>query len=375
MIQVRDRTGTLNRAGTLIKRGADEPWPVVTPKITAVKLKGLIFKIAVFGIGLTVALQLLGVFVSANVEELYFDKMDFDWRWLAAPKVNPNVVFMGASTTRYGISPSIVADSAGFRAGEVINLSYDAVTPAKSLRIGNELLAVHHHVEVVFYGIEPWVMSDRYYQFDDLESLHWSILQRIYATLKPIVFPHPKDKLLKKNHFLNLDAVLTTAVNNFGRRHVENDNPPEDFGGVTRTGHLDDSAPSEEVCRAYSPASLFKVSEFYFQRLSELKRLVEHAGAQFVIIIPPLSKVVRTEYERDCGSRIDVELIEAIRKYLGPVAVIHGSKLFQMSPDSINFADPVHLNSVGRKLFSLFIANQLTTSSFRPEMVQTLDLY
>ena len=94
-----------------------------------------------------------------------------------------------------------------------------------------------------------------------------------------------------------------------------------------------------------------------------------------MIIIPPLSKVVRTEYERDCGSRIDVELIEAIRKYLGPVAVIHGSKLFQMSPDSINFADPVHLNSVGRKLFSLFIANQLTTSSFRPEMVQTLDLY
>jgi hypothetical protein len=244
-----------------------------------------------------------------------------------------------------------------------------------SLRVWKDLLQRHPEVKVVLYGIEPWVMSEKYYQYDDFESLHWSILQRAYATLRPIAFPNDRnERLIKKNHFLNIDGVVTRIISNLGKHPLANDEPPEDFGGVSKVGNLADGAPSEEVCRQFT-TSLFKISQFYFKRLAELRSLAEHAGVRFAIILPPLSKLFRADYERNCSSTIDAQLTEAINKYLGPVAIIGSFKLFENSADSMYFSDWAHLNTVGRKRFSLFIADRIAAGSFHAEPIKSLNWY
>jgi hypothetical protein len=337
-------------------------------------VKRLIIKSVLFAVSVTILLEVCGFIVAETLEPVYFKKIEL--RWLGSPKVNPSVVFLGASTMRHAVSPTIVANRVGLAAGEVINLAFDARTPPMSLSVWRDLLSLHSNVKLVFYSIEPWLMSEKYHGFDDFETLQWSLPQKTYATLRPIAFPDDlRARLPRKNHFLNLARISTAIVSNVGKPRVVHEEPPADFGGVAKTGNLGHNPQSEEICRFYSPRSLFNISKLYVERLSELKKLAEQAGAQFVLALPPLPKSVVADYEINCSGQVDTELISAIRKYLGPVAVVGSFRLFHESHDSIHFADMAHLNTVGQARFSMFIADHIRAASFRPEPLKSLIRY
>jgi hypothetical protein len=270
----------------------------------------------------------------------------------------------------YGISPSEIQTRMGIPDGSVINLGFEARSPSISKSVWEDEAQTLSKAKVVVYGLDPWVLSEVYYNSDDFASLHYSLWQALYQATHPSDLKH-----------LNVAAAggpyamhVVHTVLSYETRVAQPIPPiPWDYGGaILGSRPLNYSAP---VRTYFEPYPTYGISGFYLQRLAELKRRVEASGTSFLLLLPP-KRYGWFEGYRDSCKDIDSDLVQKLNRYLGPTRIF-GS--FNLVPESLQheyFMDDLHLGETGRWFFSQWIAEHLKeTLAKEPEKIRSLASY
>lgn len=263
----------------------------------------------------------------------------------------PTMLIMGSSVARYGISPEIILrNNNSMRPYQVINISADAATPFEMYNSYNNRKSILSRAKTVYYTIEPWLFSTKYYRHKKYEKKFLSLRQQIniYGASQGVA-----SFFLPYRDLLNTLA-LTTSGNRIDTSapHGTNKNiyaPPWN-GYVPLHGNkpiMDDATFLED----FEPYSLFPLSDFQFHYLKQLKQLVENNGGEFIAVIVPKHERWLAYYREHC-STFDADFTRKFNEIIGPLKVIgtnNGSKYGMLEND---YFDLHHVNNTGAAKFT-----------------------
>lgn len=92
-------------------------------------------------------------------------------------KSKSKIVIMGSSMARHNIIPGIIEDEMGYKRAEVVNIGWNAATPLANLTTYIKNLHYLKDSSVVYYTLDPWIVSPKYYVHRPLERSLWNICQ------------------------------------------------------------------------------------------------------------------------------------------------------------------------------------------------------
>ncbi len=297
----------------------------------------------------------------------YFNRHD---SWVERLKSPPQIVFIGSSTVMYGISPSAVQKNLDLPEGSVINLGFEARSTSISDALWDRESRVLNNSKIVIYGLDPWILSEVYYNSDYFAILHFSLWQNFYQAIHPSDLTH-----------LNLSAFggpsFLHVIHGILSYHAKAAQPiagiPSDYGSaILQYKPFNYTAPPRGY---FDPYPTYGFSEIYLKQFAELKNRVEASGATFLLLLPPKRARWSMGYRNDCKD-IDSDLVLKLNRYLGPTRIF-GS--FDLVPDSMQtqyFQDDFHLGETGQRFFSEWIAAHLNEAMQKtPQQLRSLSSY
>jgi hypothetical protein len=303
-------------------------------------------------------------FAARGLETSYYE--DGRYEWVNRLALQPKVLIMGSSTAEDDISSIEMSHALGLRSGEVVDVGMIESGPLQMLHCWNSLGRGRDSVKIVLMGIDPWIAYQSYDWIQEFPTVYWTPWQRLY-TLSDSRYPS----------FVLTGRVLVAASHKWISRLFGSQTPTLthtiNFGSLTL---LEKPKNFREHTKEYfGETSVFPLSKLYVQRMLELKRVVEKAGSEFVLFLPPKRKIWVKEYDRDCID-LDSELVSVLNGALGPTRMVGSFRQFpSMSDDSI-FADHTHLNGIGQRLFSDSVAARLyTVLALKPQYLHSLSAY
>lgn len=282
--------------------------------------------------------------INYDINNLY----SYNYSWIKKLEAPPRILLMGSSTVRYGLSPTIISDELNIPKSGVVNLAHNARTPIQSYYLlkTNDYPCLDS-LDAVFYGIDSWVFSKKYYKHDvrlmfdlDLDELVVS-LYRGYFNIHSIL----------GIDYLKL-LVIGGNTKPYSLKAV-----PADYGASKLTKRPINFQGSIEEWYDYEN---FSFSQLQFYYLRKIKDHFEERGIKFILLNLPRSSAWHREYVRDCQG-LDHAYNALMDEYLGEFKSIGSTTDIPCEIESELFNDGVHLNEKGQvyysKLFCTMIQN------------------
>ena len=304
------------------------------------RLAGKVFLLAVSTV---LAFNLIHLTVLRLCPSLYY--ADYGYTWIRHLPYPPKILLMGSSTVQYNLHPGVIAQNSPYRMGEIINLGWNARTPLQSYYLFKTMEKDLKSVQKVYYGIDPWVFSRKYYEHDALMPVDWNLRERLF-------FIKDKEKFDKALLGGVLWPVLSRVAKNcFKMVRDKGEDPgwtPGDLGANSLTQKTKNFNMTAEEWFYHD---VFDFSDLQFAYLKKLKEECERKGIQFILLIPPKTKQWRTDYAEKNKAMDDI-FVRKLNDYLGE-SYLTGS--FAAIPEELEeqlFSDGIHLTSEGQVYFS-----------------------
>jgi len=336
-------------------------------------MKKLLIKLLLFISIIWMSLNSL-FYLLRNYDTIYYNNENYNW--IEHPSITPKVIIMGSSTAAFGLNPSIISKYTNYQEGEIISIANLAQTPLQAFHIWRKHLSKKRETALIFYVLDPWILTERYYLNDNFTIMHWSLLQRLYFYLPGILIdPITKKKIITGTV---VQQVLTTILDNLLKK--ENPRPetlqiPENFGAKINLNKLKKNNKPIDIRAWFEPFKLFPFSQLHLKSLKKLKDDIENSGGKFILVLPPYTKKLQEEYQKTCP---DIERIfsEKLNQVMGPTKIIGSFKLIDTDKEEQYFADTVHLNQAGQQYFSKFLSLWIKNKDFgKPKKIQQLLSY
>ncbi len=283
--------------------------------------------------------------------------------WINKLKKKPDTVILGTSTLRYGLNPKIVAKKLKKPVGSVVNVTYDAYS---SVNLYYAYKSVEDNIDPhakVFYGLDPWVFSEKYYKQDKFMPMEWGVTER---------FQYLKDAKKISDRFaksvFGLDSQRVKDVfKKFNAKIIRGRRIPRDYGAKVLKRKPKNFKTNLEDVFSYD---YYGFSSAYFKYLKKIKDEVEKKGGEFILVIPPKQSRWVKAYKQKC-KRIDNDFVTLIDRYLGDVKVIGSYYLIPSNLEKKMFNDAIHLNKFGMKYFSESFAEDINkVDRLKPEKMR-----
>jgi hypothetical protein len=241
---------------------------------------------------------------------------------------------MGSSLARYGIIPSLISKNNGLEPDSVCNVGIDAGTPFEMYVTYKKQLNILSNATIVYYTIEPWIFSSKYYRYKKYEKIRlnykqWRLLYKDQGLFNDYLFP-----IHIFIDSLEFKKSLSTPWNEYlllpGHRHFQ---------------------PLKELLFEYEPYTDFPVSLFQLYYLRKLKDAVEQNGGTFICVLVPKHRTWCRSYYRDC-SRFNYDFVSLFNRYVGAVRIVGSNCDEAYKLKDADFFDSFHLNNVGAYRFT-----------------------
>jgi len=280
-------------------------------------------------------------FYSLSLKSYLYDQA----LWVKRP---PSVIIMGSSLARYGIVPQLIAKNNNLDVEQVVNLGADAGTPFEMYNSYMKRRSILSRAKVVYYTLEPWIFSTKYYRVKKYERIYLSLQQHIQLS-GPVkgtfeyVFPY---RHFKNNLILNKsDAINATMMA-----------PWQGYYALEGQQHTIDY---NKFIEDYEPYDMFPLSKLQFNYLIKLKQQVESDGALFVFVLVPMSNRWR-EYYKDSCMKYNDDFEVMFNDIVGPAPFIGNNDGTRYGLTDTDYFDIFHLNASGSIKFTQAVFNDIS---------------
>lgn len=291
---------------------------------------------------------------SINILNKYFFEESFIYdrgHWIKNDNLNPKLVFLGSSMTRHTIIPDIIAKNSNLKQGDIVNLGMNAATPYEMYLTFKKNIDSFRNVQVVFYNLDPWIFSKKYYVHKKYEKTLWTFEEwekysndkglRNYLNYKTTLF---KESISKPNY-------SKPKFKDFGYEPLE---CKEEY-------KLETKEVIEDFFKDIINDGNHAISFFQLEYLKKLKQIVEANNSKFVILYVP-NQESYTKNINEFNSDYNKSLEYHLNKYLGDT-IQHGT--FCSSSigleNKLDFFDRHHLCDNGAKKYSFYLGDIFTT--------------
>jgi hypothetical protein len=284
------------------------------------------------------------IFSEKNLENIFCQEAN-TYNWIEKIKSDSLIILSGSSSVRYGLSCNKLNN---LSPNNYVNIAMDAGDPIRTYFILKKLNL--KNVSNVYFGLDPWVYSKRYYRHrNKLMYLDFSFLEILKFSQE-----HDKSALIKR--YKSFIGFITPF--NFVNSESKNYSIPKDFGSVA----LEREASNFND----SPSDWFQIekygwSEIQFEYLQKISELCYSRKWNFSVFVPPKRFDYIKAYKKECKI-IHKEYLERIDN-TGFNSPIFGK--FSEIDDFNAFSEAYHLNRKGQEKYSEIFFN-LTKQSNRP---------
>jgi hypothetical protein len=272
------------------------------------------------------------IFRIPSIFDLSLNKGLYDHAsWVLA---EPKVLLMGSSHCNHNINPFLIEDMNGLVRNDVINIGVDAGTPFEMYTTYIKNKDKFKNVSIVYYTLEPWIISEKYYRFKSYEQIklglqQWRYIAKEYPSIDNMYFLPSK--------------IFAQAYNLKGKSGTNQGFDPLQH-------HQFNEMSVNELKTWFEPVILFPISDFQLYHLNKLKELVETDGKIFVIVLTPAHASWFKSYRQ--LEYIDDMIINKINNHISSVKVIGSLNPVKYDLVSDDFADHNHLSSSGADKFT-----------------------
>ena len=280
--------------------------------------------------------------------------------WIKDENLYPKVVFLGSSMTRHTIIPEIIAKNSNLEQGDIVNLGINAATPYEMYLTFKKNIQNFNDTKIVFYNLDPWIFSKKYYIHKKYEKVLWS---------REEWEKYSNDKGLK--NYLNYKTTLFKELIN-----KPNYNKPKfkDFGYEPLECKIDYKLETKDEIEKFFKEIIndenHAISFFQLEYLKKLKQLVEENNSIFVILYIP-NQESYTKNINKFNYSYNKALEYRLNKYLGDT-IQYGT----FCPNNItlenklDFYDKIHLCDSGAKKYSNYLSNILEFYGLKPNKIK-----
>ncbi len=287
---------------------------------------------------------------SIDILNKYYFEQSFIYdrgHWITKDNLQPKLVFLGSSMTRHTIIPEIIAKNSDLKEGDIINLGMNAATPYEMYLTFKKNIDSFKKVEVVFYNLDPWIFSKKYYVHKKYEKSLWTFEEWE---------KYSKDKGLK-NYLSYKTTLFKESINE------PNYNKPKfkDYGyeplECKNEYKLETRDEIEKFFKDIIDDKNYALSNFQLEYLKKLKNLVEDNNSKFIILYIP-NQESYTKNINQFNSDYNKALEDNLNKYLGDT--IQYGTFYPNSiglENNLDFFDRHHLCDNGAKKYSNYLSN------------------
>jgi hypothetical protein len=284
------------------------------------------------------------IFSEKNLENIFYEDGN-KYNWIEKIRSDSLNILSGSSSVRYGLSCNKLNN---LSSNNYVNTAMDAGDPIRTYFILKSLNL--KNVSNVYFGLDPWVYSKRYYKHRD------KFMYLDFSFLEILKFSQEHDKSAMLKRYKSFIGFITPYK--FVNSESKKFSIPKDFGSVA----LEREASNFND----SPSDWFQIekygwSEIQFEYLQKISELCYSRNWNFSVFVPPKRLDYLKVYRKECKS-IHKEYLEHIDN-TGFNSPIFGK--FSEIDDFNAFNDAVHLNKIGQEKYSEIFFN-LTKQSNSP---------
>lgn len=308
-------------------------------------MRRFVLRFLIFGVVFVVLNNIMFLAVALIFPGIaYFDSRG---EWIRGGDVHPRVAIMGSSTAYYSLNPREISTVSGDRDGEIVNLAANARTPIESYFVYESMEEQLGSLEYVFYGVDEWIFSRLYFEHDPMLTVLWNARERLHFVVRG-------DRLVQAVFGGELRPIFRSLARRTAswRRSVGARDgavkAPELYGASVldrKPANFYDEVPD------WFQRDVFSFSDLQFEYLSRLRKAVEKRGGRFVLLRMPRSSAWRRDFEENCNG-IDREFQAKLSEYSLDGRTVGKDDVIPENDESRCFADRVHLNRAGQRIFS-----------------------
>lgn len=311
---------------------------------------------------LTVAILLLRK-ESIDILNKYYFEQSFMYdrgHWVKSDNLYPKVVFLGSSMTRHTIIPEIIAKNSDLKEGDIVNLGMNAATPYEMHLTFKKNIDNFKNVQVVFYNLDPWIFSKKYYVHKKYEKTLWTFEEWE---------KYSKDKGLK--NYLNYKTTLfkeSISKQKYSKPKFK------DLGYEPLECKEEYKLETKEEIEIFFKDIVndenHAISFFQLEYLKKLKQLVEDNNSTFVILYVP-NQESYTKNINEFNSSYNKVLENNLNKYLENT-IQYGtfcSNNIDLK-NKLDFFDKSHLCDNGARKYSNYLNNINNIPNLEPSKIE-----
>ncbi len=269
-------------------------------------------------------------------------KTKYRYEWLKKLKHKPRVVFIGSSTTLSGFSIQALTIMLGLQEGEIVNLATIPNNPEICYDIVSLNASSFCKNAIIVYGVDPWIISEKYYQYFNISSIRMTMRQRYD------IIAESRGDIGKIIDILNGGNVKDTIFQRYlGNRNAE---IPTEFGEVRFREYDARASLPIEYWFDYPD---FPMSAKYLKSIRKLDEFSESQRLRFVVYYPSYTTTFIDNYRSLAVSQI---IGSEISQQLRAARI---DTLMVSFPDD-SYYDIIHVNERGK-----ILNNQRIVKMFR----------
>ena len=279
----------------------------------------------------------------------------------------PKLLILGSSFAKTNIIPKTIAlCNEGYGEHEIFNFGQSMAGPYEDYISVVRNLDKLQSLEYVFIGIDPHILSKKFYHYMDVE--------RNFVTLKEwrYMFDHHKSYMQKYHPNITISwSTPFLYLKNIFRFKCKKTSR---FMGYEPRNHfkVEPFNPQDIKKYTYEPLELFGVSDFSIKYLQKLQKLLQKkTNAKITYFLSP-SYDWQEGYAQYCRE-YDTVLIHKLQKALGDIPII--GTLYKEDYDlkKYDFYDNRHLSHTGALKYTTKLFSDIKQQSF--QNMQILPLY
>jgi hypothetical protein len=248
----------------------------------------------------------------------------------------PKIVIMGSSHARYHIIPAEIAKlNKDYELKDIVNIGENAASPFEMYTSFMKNRDKFSKVQIVYYTLEPHMLSEKYYPYNKYESILLN-----YKQWKYLENNHNK----KNNYFFPFQTFVQTLKFKTTNRSKSN--------GYSALKHkkFNKYSPGRVSKSIYEPLELFPVSLHGINSFKKLKEELDKQGAELIFVLTP-TYTWQKYYAKEAKVYDDM-LIKLLNTAIGDSKVIGSFWPEDFALQYEDFKDDTHIAHSGALKFT-----------------------
>jgi len=259
-------------------------------------------------------------------------------------KGKPKVLIMGSSHARYHIIPSEIAKmNEDYEFQDIVNVGENAASPFEMYTTFMKNRKKFSDVEMIYYTLEPHMLSEKYYPYNKYEKILLSYEQWVYLE---------KNHNHKNSYFYPFQIFIDSLMFKKPNRAKTN--------GYSSLQHKEFKPFSKgKVSNTiYKPLSLFPVTHMGMENFKKLKDECDKNGIKFIFVLTPTYSWQK--YYSNEAKKYDDLLVDLLNQRLGQVSVIGSFWPEDFNLTYQDFKDDTHLANSGALKFTKVVFKDIS---------------